>query len=160
MNLAFNFMFLHSKFDADEIRGDRRERRAAHPRRVATDVGRPATTTTTASPTRWGGNDPRKTRAAMLMMLTLRGTPFLYYGDEIGMPDTDIPVDRVLDPVGMFHGPRVGRDGERTPMQWTGEPGAGFTRAGVEPWLPFGDVGRVQRRRAAPRPRLDALVHA
>jgi len=75
----------------------------------------------------------------MLMMLTLRGTPFLYYGDELGMPETEIPVDRVLDPVGKIHGPRIGRDGERTPMQWTDAPGAGFTRAGIEPWLPFGD---------------------
>ena len=97
-------------------------------------------------PTRWCGDDPQKTRAAMVMLMRLRGTPFLYYGDEIGMPDTDIPDDRVLDPVGKFHGPRVGRDAERTPMQWTGEPGAGFTRAGVEPWLPFGDFGDVQRR--------------
>ena len=62
------------------------------------------------------------------MMLTLRGTPFLYYGDELGMPETEIPVERVLDPVGKIHGPRVGRDGERTPMQWTDAPGAGFTR--------------------------------
>jgi alpha-glucosidase len=56
------------------------------------------------------------------------------------MPDTEIPDSRVLDPVGVFHGARVGRDPERTPMPWTGEPGAGYTAAGVEPWLPFGDV--------------------
>ena len=58
----------------------------------------------------------------MVMLMGLRGTPFLYYGDEIGMPDTDIPDDRVLDPVGVFHGARMGRDPERTPMPWTGEP--------------------------------------
>ena len=52
----------------------------------------------------------------MVMLMGLRGTPFLYYGDEIGMPDTDVPVDRILDPVGMFHGARMGRDDERTPM--------------------------------------------
>ena len=45
------------------------------------------------------------------------------------MPDTDVPDDRVLDPVGVFHGARIGRDPERTPMPWTGEPGAGFTDA-------------------------------
>ena len=55
----------------------------------------------------------------MVMLLTLRGTPFLYYGDEIGMPDTDVPADRILDPVGVIHGPRIGRDPERTPMHWT-----------------------------------------
>jgi len=91
-------------------------------------------------PTRWAKNDPAKTRAAMVMLMGLRGTPFLYYGDEIGMPDTDIPESRVLDPVGVFHGARVGRDPERTPMPWTGAPGAGYTDAGIEPWLPFGDV--------------------
>ena len=73
------------------------------------------------------------------MLMGLRGTPFLYYGDELGMPDTDVPVDRILDPVGVFHGPRMGRDPERTPMQWTAEPGGGFSAPGVEPWLPYGD---------------------
>ena len=77
------------------------------------------------------------------MLLTLRGTPFLYYGDELGMTNTDVPAERVLDPVGLIHGRRIGRDPERTPMPWTGEPGAGFTDAGVEPWLPFGDIGAV-----------------
>jgi len=91
-------------------------------------------------PSRWAHEDPMRTRAALFLLLTLRGTPFLYYGDEIGMPNTDVPTERVLDPVGRIHGRRVGRDPERTPMPWTGEPGAGFTEPGVEPWLPFGDV--------------------
>jgi alpha-glucosidase len=89
---------------------------------------------------RWAGGDARKARTALFMLLTLRGTPFLYNGDEIGMLDTDVPEERVLDPVGRIHGRRIGRDPERTPMPWTGEPGAGFTDPGVEPWLPFGDV--------------------
>ena len=80
-----------------------------------------------------------KTRAAMVTLLGLRGTPFLYYGDELGMPETAVPEDRILDPVGKLHGARLGRDPERTPMQWTAEPGAGFTRPRAEPWLPFGD---------------------
>ncbi|GIU86035.1 MAG: hypothetical protein KatS3mg009_0550 [Acidimicrobiia bacterium] len=90
-------------------------------------------------PTRWCGGDPALTRVAMVLLMGLRGTPFLYYGDEIGMPDTDVPPERVLDPVGRIHGPRLGRDPERTPMHWSAEEGAGFTRPGVEPWLPFGD---------------------
>ena len=73
------------------------------------------------------------------MLLSLRGTPFLYYGDEIGMTDTDVPKDRLLDPVALIHGRRLGRDPERTPMAWTAEP-SGFTEPGVEPWLPFGDL--------------------
>jgi alpha-glucosidase len=84
--------------------------------------------------TRWAGGDEAKARCALLMLLTLRGTPFLYYGDEIGMPDVEIPPDRVLDPV------PEGRDGCRTPMQWTSGPGAGFTDA-ADTWLPLGDAG-------------------
>ena len=53
--------------------------------------GRAATTTTIASPSRWCDDDPAKIRAALVMLMGLRGTPFLYYGDEIGMPDTEIP---------------------------------------------------------------------
>jgi alpha-glucosidase len=92
-------------------------------------------------PTRWCGGDPRKTRAALLLLLSLRGTPLLYYGDEIGMEDVEVPRHRLRDPVGIRRWPDdPGRDGARTPMQWTGEPGGGFTRPGVEPWLPLGDV--------------------
>jgi alpha-glucosidase len=93
-------------------------------------------------PTRWAHDDPDRIRCALLMLLTLRGTPFLYFGDELGMPQTDVPRDRILDPVGLRFHPYAGRDGERTPMPWTGDRagGAGFTEPGVEPWLPFGDV--------------------
>jgi alpha-glucosidase len=87
--------------------------------------------------TRWCEGDERKIRCALLALLTLRGTPFLYYGDEIGMPDVAIPTDRVLDPVGRRGG--LTRDRCRTPMHWSAEPGAGFTDPGVEPWLPLGD---------------------
>jgi alpha-glucosidase len=93
-------------------------------------------------PTRWCGNDADKTRVAIVMLMGLRGTPFVYYGDEIGMIDTNVPADRILDPVGKFHGPRFGRDDERTPMQWTNEPGVGFSEPNVEPWLPYGDYAR------------------
>jgi alpha-glucosidase len=151
VNLAFNLMFLHAKFTAAEIRATVE---------IAEQFLPPDSQPTWAAgshdnrrfATRWCGNDPAKTRAALAMLLTLRGTPFLYYGDEIGMPETDIPVDRVLDPVGKVHGPRVGRDGERTPMQWTADPGAGFTRGGVEPWLPVGDPAtcNVAAQRADP----------
>lgn len=74
-------------------------------------------------------------RAVAVLLLTLRGTPFIYYGDEIGMEDVTIPEDRAQDPA-RFHA--VGRDPERTPMQWRNGPGAGFTSG--EPWLPLGDL--------------------
>jgi len=79
----------------------------------------------------------------MLMLMGLRGTPFVYYGDEIGMVQTKVATDRVLDPVGVFHGSRFGRDGERTPMHWTAAPGAGFSTPDVEPWLPYGDYAAI-----------------
>jgi alpha-glucosidase len=75
-----------------------------------------------------------------MMLLTLRGAAFLYYGDELGMPDTEVPLDRLLDPVSIAMHAILNRDAARTPMPWTGDTGGGFTSAGVEPWLPFGDL--------------------
>jgi alpha-glucosidase len=67
-----------------------------------------------------------------------RGTPQMYYGEEIGMRTTDpARIEDVQDPIGKLGWPKEkGRDGERTPMQWTPAPNAGFTPPGVKPWLP------------------------
>jgi alpha-glucosidase len=75
-------------------------------------------------------------RLAQMLLLTLRGTPTLYYGDEIGMEDVPVPPERVVDPQGI-RTPGFGRDPERAPMQWDGGHGAGFTAG--EPWLPIAD---------------------
>jgi len=76
-------------------------------------------------------------RVAAMLLLTLRGTPTLYYGDEIGMIDGTIPADRVTDPRELREpGLGLGRDPVRTPMQWDSSPNAGFSRG--EPWLPLG----------------------
>ena len=75
-----------------------------------------------------GGNGQARARVAAIMLLTLRGTPFVYMGDEIGQADGEIPPDRVVDV--------DGRDPERSPMQWDGSPGAGFSTG--DPWLPVG----------------------
>ncbi|HEV7810872.1 MAG TPA: alpha-glucosidase, partial [Candidatus Limnocylindrales bacterium] len=75
-------------------------------------------------------------KAAALLELTLRGTPFLYYGEEIGMVDVDIPRDEIVDPPALRAGPDFpwyDRSRCRTPMQWTSAPGAGFTTG--RPWL-------------------------
>ena len=81
---------------------------------------------------------PALARLAMLLLLTLRGTPTLYYGDEIGMHDGDIPPDRVRDPMEKNKpGLSLGRDPERTPMQWNSGPNAGFCPPDTEPWLPL-----------------------
>ncbi len=75
-------------------------------------------------------------RQAAVLLLTLRGSPTLYYGDELGMREAEIPPDRRRDPWSVNE-PSLGRDGCRTPMQWSPDVGAGFTAA-EEPWLPIG----------------------
>ena len=73
-----------------------------------------------------------------MLLLTLRGTPTMYYGDEIGMRDVEIPEEQIRDPwERRVPGQGLGRDPARTPMRWTSEANAGFT-TGV-PWLPIGD---------------------
>jgi alpha-glucosidase len=87
---------------------------------------------------------PRQARAAAMLLLTLRGTPTRYYGDELGMEDVAVPPDRVVDP--------DGRDPERSPMPWTDAPGRGSCDDGVQPWLPFGDPAiNLEAQGADPR---------
>jgi alpha-glucosidase len=81
---------------------------------------------------------PEQARVAAMLLLTLRGTPTLYYGDEIGMRQLAIAPDQVRDPFEKnVPGIGVGRDGCRTPMQWDSTPHAGFSAA--TPWLPVAD---------------------
>lgn len=77
-------------------------------------------------------------RVAAMMLLTLRGAPTIYYGDEIGMTNVEIPPDRVQDPQAKGTN-GFNRDECRTPMQWDDLPNAGFSPEGVEPWLPVAD---------------------
>jgi alpha-glucosidase len=78
-------------------------------------------------------------RVATMLLLTLRGTPTCYYGDEIGMVDVDVPPHKMQDPAGLNEPdvPGASRDPQRTPMQWDGGPNAGFCPPDVEPWLPL-----------------------
>ncbi|PDW02594.1 alpha-amylase family glycosyl hydrolase [Candidatus Viridilinea mediisalina] len=73
-------------------------------------------------------------RLGQMLLLTLRGTPTIYYGDELGMENVPIPAEQIVDPQGI-RAPGWGRDPERTPMQWDDSLGAGFT-TGI-PWLPL-----------------------
>jgi alpha-glucosidase len=81
---------------------------------------------------RFGGQ--AQARVAAMMLLTLRGTPTLYYGDELGMENGVIPPEKVQDPQGVNLGADRTRDVCRTPMQWDDSANAGFSD--VEPWLP------------------------
>jgi alpha-glucosidase len=79
-----------------------------------------------------------RTRVAALMQLTLRGTPIMYYGEEIGMHNAAIPPELERDQLALrMPGRGRGRDFQRTPMQWSSEANAGFTRG--KPWLPVAD---------------------
>jgi alpha-glucosidase len=80
-----------------------------------------------------------RARAAAVLLLTLRGTPFVYQGDELGLADADIPDDRQVDP--------GGRDGCRAPVPWDAGPDHGWpTRPGASTWLPMAPEADVRNR--------------
>ena len=87
---------------------------------------------------RWdlGKDTARRARLFGLLLMALRGNAFVYQGEELGLPQADVPYERLRDPEAIAHWPEsLGRDGARTPMPWTrASPHAGFT--GAEPWLP------------------------
>jgi alpha-glucosidase len=136
---GFNFVFINAPFEAAALRTVVEGTEALIPPEAWPiwtgsnhDVSRLAT--------RWADGDPAKVKVALLILLTLRGTPFLYQGDEIGL--TDGPIERadVLDAVGTRFWPYYkGRDPERTPMPWHGGSGGGFSPPGVRTWLPMAD---------------------
>jgi len=107
--------------------------------------------------TRYGGTlppaeaDARARIIATLLLLT-KGTPFLYYGEEIGLPEGQLARSEIRDPVGLRYWPfNKGRDGARTPMAWTRGPQGGFTEG--KPWLPLHPdhaVRNVEVQRADP----------
>jgi alpha-glucosidase len=148
LDLAFNFSFVFSPFESAALREVAEKTYATIPPEAAPvwtgsnhDAGR--------FPTRWCDGNEAKIRCALVILLGLAGTPVLYYGDELGMGEIEIPPSRMRDPVGRLHWPNdVGRDRGRTPMPWSDGPLGGFTTA-ADPWLPVGDVTRnVQRQRA------------
>ena len=137
LDLAFNLPFVFAEFNAGALAGVVDETLAKLPV-GASPVWMASNHDISRFPTRWGGGDERKARLALLVLATLPGTTTFYYGDEIAMTDVAVPSelrrDRFTPGVGT-----EGRDAERTPMQWDASPSAGFTAAGVTPWLPFGD---------------------
>ena len=136
LQLAFNFSFLWNPWDAAAFRTrvDEMETllpEGAQPTYVLSSHDAPRHRSRFDDP----AHGAERARVAALMLLTLRGTPFLYYGEELGMRDVEIPPDRICDPVGKRF-PSVGRDPERSPMQWDATLHAGFSRA-PDTWLPL-----------------------
>jgi alpha-glucosidase len=140
LHLAFNIPFALAEFEAGALRGivetmEERLPEAAWPVYMGSnhDIGRLAT--------RWAQGDQDRSRVGLLILLTLRGTPFLYAGDEIALPDGEVPEDRILD----VHD----RDGCRTPIPWEDGPSGGFTTAG-DTWLPMTSTTNVAAQREDP----------
>jgi alpha-glucosidase len=141
LQLAFNFPFLFSELP-DLPEAVTRTMAALQPRACPVWAGSNHDVPRLA--TRWADGDERKTRLALLVLLTLPGITTIYYGDEIGMTNTDVPPELQRDAMSRSSDHwRGSRDCARTPMQWSPEPGAGFSRPEVKPWLPFGDYQHV-----------------
>ena len=141
--MAHNFVFIDQDWGAEAYAdciadfetaggGDGLARLVSgQPRQAA---ARAAASTTTASA-------PSAQRAILVMLYALRGTPFIYQGEELGLPDAEIPPERVVDV--------DGRDPERAPIPWTADaPGHGFTHRRA-----VAAVRRGRRRASTPRPR-------
>jgi alpha-glucosidase len=143
VQLPFNFQLLQSAWEARAIAAliDRYEDalpQGGWPNWVLGNHDNPRIASRVGAP---------QARVAAMLLLTLRGTPTMYYGDELGMANVSIPADRVQDPFEKnVPGVGLGRDPCRTPMQWDGSLHAGFTVG--EPWLPLSDDYAVVNVRA------------
>ncbi|MFI6551277.1 glycoside hydrolase family 13 protein [Streptomyces prunicolor] len=156
LHTAFNFAFLSCPWDPERLRASIDETLAEH-----APIGAPATWVlcnhdVTRTVTRYGRADTgfdfatkafgtptdlalgtRRARAAALLSLALPGVVYLYQGEELGLPEVELPVDRIQDPMYLRSGGTdPGRDGCRVPLPWVeGAPYAGFGSR-EEPWLP------------------------
>ncbi|MFJ3891852.1 MULTISPECIES: glycoside hydrolase family 13 protein [unclassified Streptomyces] len=156
LHTAFNFSFLSCPWDPDRLRASIDETLAEH-----APIGAPATWVlcnhdVTRTVTRYGREDTgfefatkafgtptdlalgtRRARAAALLSLALPGVVYLYQGEELGLPEVELPADRIQDPMYFRSGGTdPGRDGCRVPLPWAEDaPYAGFGSRG-EPWLP------------------------
>jgi alpha-glucosidase len=134
VQLPFNFQLLQTAWEADRIaalinRYENALPQGGWPNWVLGNHDNPRIASRVGTP---------QGRVAAMMLLTLRGTPTMYYGDELGMSNVAIPADRVQDPFEKnVPGQGLGRDPGRTPMQWDRSQHAGFSNG--EPWLPLSD---------------------
>jgi alpha-glucosidase len=145
LHLAFNFRPLLTRWNAHRWRRQVEVAQAEHrpdqwPTWVLSNHDNPR------HATRYGSE--ARARAAAVLLLTLRGTPFLYAGEELGLTDAEVPDDRLVDP--------GGRDGCRAPIPWDGSPTHGWPT--VDPWLPWppdADTHNLATQRGDP----SSMVH-
>lgn len=139
LHLGFNFPLMFAPFEAAALSGIVSATMAALPPSGCPvwvgsnhDVSRLAT--------RWADGEAARTRLALVLLCTLPGTTVLYYGDELGLSDVEVPPEAQRDPMTWrATDGRFNRDRARTPMPWSPGPGAGFSAPEVRPWLPVGD---------------------
>jgi len=136
LQLSFNFHFLEQPWIAERFRAVVEEWERLLPAHAWPDYTL-SNHDRSRAVSRYG---LERAGVAAVMLLTLRGTPFIYYGEEIGMTDVPIPPTHIVDV--------DGRDPERTPMQWDASPNAGFTTG--DPWLPLA-ADHTRRNVAAQR---------
>lgn len=136
MHLVFNFAFMHSKFKAQSFK-----RSITNWLEVTAGRGWPSYFLSNHDQPRHitrykkGKWTISRAKIAAMLLLTLKGTPFIYMGEEIGMQDVKIKRNELRDSVGKHYWPfHRGRDRARTPIQWNSEEYAGFST--VKPWLP------------------------
>lgn len=135
-HLPVNFLLIHTPWRAEAIRRavgeyERLLPPGAWPNWVLGNHDRPRLAT------RLGR---AQARVAQMLLLTLRGTPTCYYGDELGLENGVIPPEKVRDPQAVNQpevAHRFGRDPQRTPLPWDASANAGFAPEGAEPWLPL-----------------------
>jgi alpha-glucosidase len=158
LHLPFNFTLVTvRRWDASSVRGVIERYEAALPEGAWPnwvlgnhDVSRIATR-----------SGPVGGRLAHMLLLTLRGTPTCYYGDELSMPDGDIPPELIVDPAANAG---MTRDVARTPMPWADGPNGGFCPPDVRPWLPLsmppdGSVARQADDPRSPLAMVTRLLH-
>ena len=136
-HLAFEFSLLFTKWDASKFSEVIKQWYSVIPERgwpcnVLSNHDQPRSITRYAA----GRDSNKRAKVIAAFLLTIWGTPFLYYGEEIGLKNSRITRGDVMDTIGKMYWPIVkGRDGERNPMQWNDGPYAGFSP--IKPWLPL-----------------------
>jgi alpha-glucosidase len=142
-HLVFDWELLEADWTAPAMRAAIARRESAFgpgrwPTAVLSNHDRPRQASRLASSITAAATDPIA-RAAAVLLLTIRGTPFMYYGEELGMTDVEIPPEESVDPPARWAGPEFewwDRSPCRTPMPWSPAPGSGFTAG--RPWLRYG----------------------